>query len=361
MKTQKTGFILILTLMITSIAVVLVTSLFNTNMVYIPFMRTMIDREKAKMIAHSGLQVAVAQLAQEPKQEEEKTEEKTGEEKEKEKKPAGNGQAKHLLTTILPTINRWQTFKLQEEVEGIDAEIKICISCEEGKIDLNEWYDFKKHEFKSIQEGLSYQGPLEDIFKQMQERGVKAELFPAFEKFLQERSYELDDITELLTIKEFIAFKQHVFYEPPSEKEEKRPLYLTDVFTVWSGKKGLQPWLFSDSISSILDLQRAQAGDVEKRKQSLDKWLENFKQKVSLPDDWETVFEPLYGKDFDSLPKGIEAFLSSTFEPKTFSVLSYGKVGDVTQKLFAIIRRTVSSKKNGEHSIAVTIKKIYWI
>ncbi len=158
-----------------------------------------------------------------------------------------------------------------------------------------------------------------------------------------------------------MAFKQHIFYEPPSEKEEKRPLYLTDIFTLWSGKKTLQPWLFSDSMSGILDLQRATSGDVEKRKQSLNKWLENFKQKISLPDDWENVFEPLYEKDFGSLPKGIEAFLSFTFEPETFSVLSYGKVGDVTQKLFAIIQRTVSTKKDREQSIAVTIKKIYWI
>ena len=47
----------------------------------------------------------------------------------------------------MPTLNRWQTFELTEEIDGLDGEIKLCITCEDGKLDLNQWYDFNKKKF----------------------------------------------------------------------------------------------------------------------------------------------------------------------------------------------------------------------
>ena len=51
------------------------------------------------------------------------------------------------MSRILPTLNRWQEFDLKEKVDGVDGQIKVCLMCEEGKINLNRIIDFEKGTF----------------------------------------------------------------------------------------------------------------------------------------------------------------------------------------------------------------------
>ena len=57
------GFILITTLMILSLAMVLISFMINRSTVFFPLAQTVIDREKAKELALGGLQLASSQLA----------------------------------------------------------------------------------------------------------------------------------------------------------------------------------------------------------------------------------------------------------------------------------------------------------
>lgn len=142
---EQSGFILVLTLMILSMIVVLVTQLFQNSTIHFYFDRTMIEREKAKALAKGGIELAISQLTI-PKPEEKKSNEKSdaAATKDSEEKKDPNIE---LLKKILPALNRWQSFALKEDVDGLDGEIKLCITCEDGKIDINQWFDFNKKKF----------------------------------------------------------------------------------------------------------------------------------------------------------------------------------------------------------------------
>lgn len=356
------GYILLLSLMIIALSVILVTYMANKSMIHTYFTRSMIDREKAKRLAFSGIQLALSQLRFDDKNAGEVS---LGKEQHSQK-GSEDKEGKQLLENILPAINRWQKFTLKEEIDGLDGEIHICVSCEDGKIDINQLYDFEKHLF--IDEGkpeTDRKKIAQKIFASIERVGSGKGLFKAFEKFLKERHYKVDDVTELLMIKEFAVFKKNIFYEPPSLengekfKKGKRPLYLTDIFTTWSAKKTVEPWLFSDSLNGLLELERVVPDDKDRREKAVREWLENFKVKAQWSVDWDKALMPLYGKKVSSIPKEIMGILSTKFEPTVFSVLSYGKVGEVIQRLFAIIERRSSSDNGDKHNIV--IKKVYWL
>ena len=138
---QQSGFVLVLTLIMLSMIVMLVTQLFQSSVIHFYFDRTVIEREKAKMLARSGIELAYSLLTIPQPQE--------GNEGAKAGYPPQEKKDLNieLLKKILPTLNRWQTFALTQETDGIDGEIKLCITCEDGKLDLNQWFDFTKKKF----------------------------------------------------------------------------------------------------------------------------------------------------------------------------------------------------------------------
>ena len=366
-KTKKQqGYILILTLLITSAAIAVVTYIFNRGSVHVPFMQTMIEREKAKMLAMSGVQIAIAQLSYKmPEEEKEKRIEK------KEKKPDLGKEAKSFLKYLLPVINRWQEYELKEKVDGIDGQINVCIMCEEGKININQIYDFERLAFVGEkQKQGNWKLVMQEVCKRIEKIAKGKDLLQAIEKFLKARQYKINDVTELLTVKEFAIFKNAIFYEPlgpplkssnfVGSKKGKRPIYLTDIFTVWSQSSKIEPWLFSDSINGVFNLPRAQLGEINARKGRVEGWTKEFKQKTTWKDDWKKYMVPLYGKELRTLPKDIESMFSSTFAPTMFSALCYATVGKVTQRVFAILERTQHSQ-NDQIVYDVKIKKLYWL
>lgn len=319
----------------------------------------MIEREKAKTLAKGGIELAISMLTI-PKPEEKKSNEKTqtAQQKDAEEKKDPNIE---LLKKSMPALNRWQSFTLKEEIDGLDGEIRLCITCEDGKIDINQWYDFGKKKF--IGEGatsLDGKKIFKALFNSMKKTAGGKDLFELFEKFLKQRQYKLNDVTELLSIKEFReAFKEALFYEPPAlkgTKKEQRPVYLMDILTLWSGTKTLNPWLLSDSICAIVGLKRAETGDVPAREKEIEQLLKGMKSiEGDIKITWEKVLQKLYGKELKAVPTDFTSLLAQNFEAKTFGILSYGIVGNITQKVFAIIERN----KNAQ--VPYTIKKLYWL
>lgn len=354
---QRSGFILVLTLMILSMIVMLVTQLFQNSMIHFYFDRTMIEREKARSLAKGGIELAISMLTI---QEEKKPTDKAAPalQKPDEEKKDPNIE---LLKRIEPALNRWQSFKLKEDVDGIDGEIKLCITSEDGKIDINQWYDFNKKKF--IGEGetsLDGKKLFKALFNSVKKTASGKDLFEVFEKFLKQRQYKLNEVTELLSIKEFReAFKEAIFYEPPAlkgTKKEQRPVYLMDIFTLWSEAKTLNSWLLSDSICAIVGLKRAEPGDTQAREKEVEQLLKGMKSiEGDIKVTWEKVLQKLYGKELKAVPNEFSSLLAQKFEAKTFGILSYGTVGAITQKIFAIIERS----KNAQ--VPYTIKRLYWL
>src|SRR5581483_3116704 len=192
-----------------SLMIFLGTYIVYTTTDYAPWMRIVSDQEKAYQVALGGVNVALAQLTAMPSEQKDKLNEKT--------------LAVTLLQTLLPKLNQWQTYQLKKGQDGVQAELKVCISCEDGKIDINSIYDFATHKFMG--EGQAQNDTkkaVEFIFKRMSEITKQQDCFKGFEKFLKERQYKLNDVTELLLIKEFELFKGLVWYEPPMTQEEKK-------------------------------------------------------------------------------------------------------------------------------------------
>ena len=62
-KHNKHGFVIPLTLMLIAVAMVLITGIYQKGTIFVPFISTMMKREQAKMLALSGVQVAMSQIA----------------------------------------------------------------------------------------------------------------------------------------------------------------------------------------------------------------------------------------------------------------------------------------------------------
>jgi hypothetical protein len=376
-KKNCDGYIMIFTLLIVGAVMMVVTYVGHRGSFYLPFSTMIFERERAKSLALGGVQVAIAQLSFVEKKENSssakasdsvKTSSDKSEGKSEDKQPgskedtsAGAGkqsEEQDFLLRILPTLNRWQQFDLVEAIDGIDGQIKICLMCEEGKINLNDIIDFKKGVFRGSEQS-GWKMIMQELCKSI-EKTIKGEdLFAAFEKIIKDAKFKFNDATELIVKKEFSHFKDVLFYEPPTTKRQDS-FYLTDIFTVWSSSDKIEPWLFSDSINGLLGLPRVEVDDIKKRKEQAATWVKSFKERANWQQDWKTILMPVYGKELRTLPKNIDSMLSANFAPRFFSVLVHGKIGEITQRVYAILERNKQSKGNTSE-YDVKIKKLYWL
>lgn len=343
MKNNR-GYIIPLVLMLVSMAVLLVTVIYWRGSVYVPFMSSMLKQERARQLAMSGVQVAMSQLAVVPVSQDNK-------------KPGQLDQDKAFLTEILPTLNRWQQFILKKDVDGIDGEIRICMGCEDGKIDLNAIFDFEKKQFNG-----NWKKIIELLFARLKkDMNIETNLFEPFEKLLKERQYRFNDASELLTLEQFQVFAGKVFYVPPTKDEkDKRPIYLMDLFTTYGSTDKLQPWLFSDSVCAVLGIKRA-TPEVKQRKEMIKSWIQHFSSDTNWQQKWNELLKPVYGIELQSLPNGIDSVLDNKFDPRMFCVVSYGRVGEVIQRAYAMIERIEHKGKDSVSYYDCKIKKFYWI
>lgn len=351
MKSTAPGYMIVLTLMLCAVAVAAVTYLARKKSVYVPLAYGVLEKEKASQLAASGIQVALSQLAGRKKTETDKDT----------KSPDPHGADKQMLTFLLPNLGRWQTFVLKEKTDGITGIIKICITSEDGKLDLNAVYDFKEKKFlgeKENNEEKNYRTIIENFLNTVGTIVGASNLFSGLEEFLKKRDAPIGDITQLLTIKEFEPFKSALFYEPT---ENKKSITLADIFTVW-GTTGLaiNSWLLSPSIQRSIGIM--QSDFMVKMDDALvKKVVDSYDPSLKLTQAWEKMFVPLYGIPLASLPTYVKGVLDIKFGPRVFSVLSYGIVGKTTQKLLAIITLKKDPSSGSDAAYSVVIKKLYWL
>ncbi len=351
----QAGYVLTLTLLLISMSVVLVSLLVNRTVSYQRLSVLDHDREQAKMLALSGVEIALSQMtapvedAQAGAKKEEKTQEKSGE-KEQQK----------WLSRLLALTNHWQEFKFKEEIDGIEGECTIYISSEQGKFNLNSLYNFKEKKFIK-QDSFDAQKLLQLIFDKISTSLNAGNPIESLENIFKQHDRPLDDVTELLALKEFQKFASHVFPTFPAHGEQKSESFiLTDLFTVMpvaSGRPQLEPLLLSRSVKNMLGLKPDNA-DEEKRIQEAQELAKSLKPTMNWQEDWNKLLSKRVGKEFEKLPVEIRSLFSSKFEVTAFSVVSYGKVGAVTQKLCAIVTQVPSERDQAQR---YSIKKLYWL
>jgi hypothetical protein len=370
--TKQQGYVMVLALMVIAVMVALVTMMAQKSSVHMHYMKTMINREKAKNLAWSGVQIAMSQLANAEKNKDKKetvaleTREGQSKQQQQQKKDPFEEQ-RRFLSNMLPVLTTWQNFKLTQQQDGVRGQISICIGCEDGKIDLNQFFDFAHKKFSNEGAGKDDAKKLfQELFTKLKDVQGGESLFGAFEKFLKDRQNKLHDPSELCAIKEFDSFKDKLFFVPESVQQrsggrERRAVYLQDIFTVWSSKKELNPWLLSHSLQVLCGLQPVR--DQKLTSKELEGKLKELKQELAFPKDWDRFLAPIFGKKFEQLPQELRKVMSTKFEPHVFSVLSYGTAENVTQKLLVIVERTKApvADSTGQNVVVFQAKRCYWL
>jgi len=343
MSKNNDGFILVLTLMIISILVVLVTQFFQEGQLQLFFDTTVVQREQAKQLALSGLSLAISELdVQAQAQKKKKKDEKPAPDTEKKK-------CSDLITTILPVLNRWQDIKLSEDKDGVEGVISLCITCEDGKLDLTQLYDAHQKKFfgENASSGPDAKKGLKALFGMLRPLVGNRDLFEPLNTWLKQRPYRLIDVTELLTNKEFqISFGTQVFKQPPFLMQTQAAvpsIILTDLFTMY-GTRQPNAWFLSDSLCSALGLKRPTSQSMEELQQALNG--------IDCGTDIPQVLQQLYGKDIKALPQDFAPFIGINQNSAMFGVTSYGIIGTLVQGVYAIIQRTNERCR---------VIKLYWI
>jgi hypothetical protein len=335
--------VLIFSLAILSLITVLTYQLLRNVSVGYNFDKTMINREHAEMLALGGIKLAIAHLTiDKPVPNNKKL--SNEEQQKKHKKEFGE-----FLERMLSNINRWQEYKLTKAIDGMDGIISLCIVCEEGKININKAFDFKAKEFKP-----EYKKLLGQLVTTA--GNVRTNTLKNLTDFLKKRAKPLDDISELYEEKTLSVRK--TFYEPPIRTEKQayaKPntdVTIQDLFTTWGDSEKVEALFLSDSMCGLLKFRRPMPYDAEKRKETIKNFIKNYNQNMDENSDeyWKAASQ-IYNPEID-FKAGNNKIFASKFEPKVYSVLSSGKVGNVEQRVLAIL---VKEKQKFD------IVRVYWI
>lgn len=352
------GFILVLTTLIIASSVLLISLVINRVNAYRHLSTLWVDVEKARCIALGGIEIAVSQLmplyAKEGA-EEEKGEKPANKEVKGEKKEPTFEEKTAPARVLLQVLNRWQVFSLKENLEGVEGECHLYISSEEGKINLNTLYDFKKKELKKESpDAKKISAFLTDSSRSLFEKAKQKPLqfSSVFEKLFKDRKAPLNDVTELLSLPDVARIQETSFIEPESKK-----VMMTDLFTVSTSTSSVNPLLFSKTVGQLAGLGTPPTTLEEP------KVLEELAALMKAPKiEWETAWQrtlsKIYSKDYRALPETLKPLFATRFEANVFSVVSYGKVGSITQKVCAIIEKNKDTSPKNRRFI---YKRLYWI
>ncbi|MES1224699.1 MAG: hypothetical protein ABUT20_54910 [Bacteroidota bacterium] len=340
---KKPGYILILTLLLTSLTVVLVTSIVFKTTVLSSFARVFIDREKAKVFARNGIQIGLSQLNNLMPQDEKKDDSAKDSDKKKEDPRI------EMFAKLFSIINRWQTFDIDQSIFQETGKIELYIASEEGKINLSKLYDAKKDAF--VTGDLDGKKIATLIFDQLGSVQGSEKLLGSFEKFMKDRKLPLQDVSELLLMKELRSFKNQLLpavEEKQADSKEKNKLYLLDLFTLETTTGLVDPMVLSESFGNLFGLDRQSTIDGQK-------WVKELPAGAfNSQETWDKFFSPLYKKEFKALPADFASWIATKSDPQIFSLLVVATVGKVKQKMYAIVHKDSKSKQ-------FIVRKLYWL
>lgn len=339
MQRNKPGYVLIITIIILTAVMALVTSVVYRTMGQRSLIRLFQEQEKSYMLALGGIEIAQAQLSAV----DQKTTTTGGQ-----KSP--DAQAQAFALALLTTLNQWQTFNLTEEADGVDGQIKIYVTAEQGKIDINALYDRKN---KKLVTDAQYDARkiMQLIADQLKPIAGDINIVDMLDRSLRQYEGQLDEVSQLLIAKELAKFNDFLWPDPARDKK-KVPFAITDLFTVATGERKVQPLVFSPGLKTLLGLK--ESGDKKEQQKIYKDIAKSVKASINWPLDWDKMLAPLYGKRYTDIPTELRAILDPAFKVSVFSVVAYGIFGTTTTKLCAIVER-----KSEDDRISYTTKKLF--
>jgi hypothetical protein len=363
MKRKQPAAVLLFAMVMMGIITLLTQQLFKSVSVGLAFSRTMVHRERAEMLALGGLSIAFSQLEGVY----EKPDKKKGKEAQKQ------FSFKKAIERLCPILDRWQVFELKEEYDGVDGELKIALSAEEGKIPLSLVFDEPQREMTK---------EMQLLFKEyaVKKKFGTGEFLKQGTTFFKKRSHKLDDVSQLAPLAHDL--KLSLFYEPEAlVKDKKQPRVPAEVamqglFSSWSNQKAINPLFMSDSLCAVLGVRRPAHNEKEKRQEQYKQLAESYeKVKTKTGEELWKVLSAMY-EQRPKVPKELDSFFSLVIEPRFYSVLSSATVSGVTQTLCAVVERVVPAqtpsgnkqdqsakqqKKGEKQEPLCKVRRLYWV
>lgn len=397
---MKPGYVLITTLLIIALSVTLLTTVMRRSFVYQDRVRFYTSREKARVLALSGLEVALSQLAViVPKEQASKDSAKSQNGQETKTPTSANSTGaqetakkedkltpeQEFLKQLLPIVNNWQQFALTEDKDGIEGTLKLYISCEQGKINLhrllalaqdkktaepvktNNSPKTNNNQPPKAQNSVNNQKTFADTVQERILTNMNVNIIELLKERRASLGRALEDPTELLGSPLAKGFNVQLFAEPSEQTDRpktKQPLYLMDLFTTYTSSANLNPWVLSDSVALLFGLKPMHAKGEESsdpKPLSVQEKVKRLQPFISWQKQWDVLMGSQYGKKISDIPKEISTMFGSQFEATVFSVVSYGTVNGVTQKVSAVVEETTPPQTVSPKSIVFTIKKLYWL
>jgi len=348
----QNGFILFMTFAMLSICTVMVSMFFIKGMEHKRFSSALLAQEEMINFAVSTVSIGQSALAISVKELKPEKEDDTSE-------PAPS-LAQLVLEKIMPILNKTQKLYFQEIESNFPAEISLSFFCESGKINLNSLYDLVQNKF--YDEGVAEKDKkvfATWLFGKIAKITEKPSLLQPFIEHVKQRKLPFNDVTELLSIKEFAAcFLDTVFYSPDLNteiKDEKvKKIFLTDIFTVASETQNMQPRLLSTSVCALLDIE-LKNNKQEIKGKKVD--LSSFKPDNDWKKDWDSQLKPLYGISYEQIPESVRSMFAPSFNVTVFSMLATIKNEGISATIFAILKQ----KRLPDSSVAYDVIKVYQV
>jgi hypothetical protein len=325
-KQNKPGYILITTLLL-----IMACSAIVARYVYklstIRFNAHAFEtRQQASALALGCIDLVMDMLTppEEKKSEEKKTEEK---------KDEGGYRVKRMLM-----LNKWRTFDLQEDIDGIDAQIKIFITDEQGKIALNQLYNFKDKKWQTTPvNGQKILDSVSAVYKN-ELKGIS--LTEQVSNFFKDYGKPLHDLSQFAKSKEL-------------QKISQRPSFLFDVFTVETQVNEINPLGLSIALQQLLGLKVPEK--IEEKK--LAEIIGKIPAQVNWQTQWDISLASFYGKRYNELPQEIKQLFGTSLDSTVYSVTIQVTVKSAFQQIYAVLIKDVQDNPVKPF----LIKKLIWL
>lgn len=247
MKTNKsTGNVTVMVLVVLAFAYFLFDRIINLSVIQNLYGHHACVDEQLKMLVYAGFSFGLCKMNEFESGKIKNTEDSVNQKAEKE-------QVQSTATTVLRLrsfylgmlehINSWHQIDLKNEVYGIDATIKYSITCEEGKFNFNQLFDFSKREFKSEAKLLFEKMKISNISNK--DMNLEKYFASVIEKAGNKVLFDISELLGTSTLK--------LFYDPSFAKNSKE-IFFADLFTIFPIENSLQPFFLSKSLLTSINI-----------------------------------------------------------------------------------------------------------
>ena len=341
---NKRGFILIITFMMLSCALVTVMLLFVFGQHHSSLMTALSRKCYSLDCALSAPDILKSLLT--PPEKDDKKDQKS-ESSEKDGKDDMKDSQKKVISLWKYSQGLVSVLAADKESGSAAISYSMMLGCEHGKINLNGLYDFKVASWQSNEKKLFCKA----FFKLIEKYMKTQDLFDLFEKYLKKRGAPFNDVAELFNIPEFTQiFPAQIVHGALGQDKN---LYLGELFTVCTDQDTINCVGLSRSFALLIGAKQENMIELLQQKEKLQ---EVIKLASSGEQGLANFFDKVYGVDFKNIPQEFKSLLTMNFELNIFSIVLTASAQKIASTVYAIIKQQTSGA-----NVTYDVMKVYQV